>query len=824
MSHTSNLSPRLSAWRLIIVGLLALVLVACGRPLPTSSSPTPTPVATEQIEPTAASSTVTSPTASPEPTSTPLPTATPEPTIPPTPTPAPLLPAPLYFLSNAGQVVRLEVDGQTQSLATDAPAPVTDFDVARITGAIAYVSDNDLYLIAAPGQEPRLLLAGPDQPTSYLGTPRIAFLRFSPQGGRLAYGLEGVQIIDVASDQVRVIQADDPPDAPGAGTYYPIAWAPDGARLLIGRSFYTTSGSLEIHNIDSEGVVQMGSACCHPAWTPDNQYVYVSGPYFGPRVETGLRRYNTQDGGRETLIAPDAASMKLTLVDFAQMLGDGKLYSFQTQTTKPDYSQRNGVMDFDMVRTAPDGHSERETLRSDAHPVLEALWADDGSGAVLVLRPVGDTLALNVLWLPVGDGPAFALGARVPITPTHRLSWGPTEAALTRANLKAQFLSDAGIELAPEGVFDGFTDVAVVPLMTKDEALWAVHTVGMRSYDAAAQPHLVALYARAGDGWRQVALQSLGGDGDSADPGADYIGEDGVKQVMVEPTGLWLEINGGAGAHSGTYHLVRFDGSQFRIAATGFSPNPGNGRVEDLNDDGLGEVVLDASDPYVFCYACGVRYADARVLRWDGQHMAPVELAMLGDSAPASLRTLNNRAVTLAQAGLWKQALDLIPALLAQNSTTSVPGDDAAMWNIALIRLIGEDRRQAVQDSPYPILPNLFFGDYEAAIKPFRQHKPREIFAQPSVLVTGTVAEGWEEAVDAWVFDVTKDILDSDPASASASADHSTQAAAHFLRGWAAYLLEPTSPTVIEEVARALQLQPDDPLFTRSYAFLKGRQ
>ena len=73
-------------FRLVLVGVLCLILAACG-----SATPTPTPTPTSTPIPTATPT----PTPEPTPTATPIPTATPTPMPEPTPTEAPSQPDPL---------------------------------------------------------------------------------------------------------------------------------------------------------------------------------------------------------------------------------------------------------------------------------------------------------------------------------------------------------------------------------------------------------------------------------------------------------------------------------------------------------------------------------------------------------------------------------------------------------------------------------------------------------------------------------------------------------------------------------------------------------
>ena len=344
----------------------------------------------------------------------------------------------------------------------------------------------------------------------------------------------------------------------------------------------------------------------------------------------------------------------------------------------------------------------------------------------------------------------------------------PTDTAQVSAELKTQFLADAGITLAPEGAGDGFTDVGVVPLTSEDGPYWAAFTVGLRAYENKEPlPHQLAIYTREGEDWKQAALHSFA-DGDPDSPAPDYIGVDSVRQAQVEPENVWVEVNGGAGAHSGVYHLLRFDGDKLNVEASGFNDSPDAGHTEDINGDGMAEVVLNATDPYVFCYACGVRDVQYNVLRWDGTQMQPVALTPLDESAPEDLREVNDRAGALALAGLWKDALGLVGELEALNADAK---DETVAWNIALIRLTGNARRAEAKASAYPILGQAFFGDYVAAVEPFRAFEPATIFAQPSALVTDTEAEGWEEALSASLLRATAaavNVMEPSPQMAAA--------------------------------------------------------
>ena len=199
---------------------------------------------------------------------------------------------------------------------------------------------------------------------------------------------------------------------------------------------------------------------------------------------------------------------------------------------------------------------------------------------------------------------------------------------------------------------------------------WLAYTAGMRSY----QPDRklsIAVYSHSANGWQAVSRADL--------QCAEYLNSGDVKQVPLDPGSAWILAASGVGAHGGCLELFSFDGATLRSQLQAFSPSPGMGSVRDLfgdgtNGGGTNVVVLDQSEPYVFCYACGVRYPRFKVLAWDGAKLVEVPLATLPDSAHGDLRALNDRAVALARGGLWKDAqagIDRAAALAPTDPTVA---------------------------------------------------------------------------------------------------------------------------------------------------------
>jgi len=159
--------------------------------------------------------------------------------FPATPGRAALLPHSFYYLGSDSarllQVFRIETDGVAQRQLTSEPVGVSEYDVSRVDGSVAYVANNQLLLIDADGSNRRVIADGgtvdPNNP--FINT--ISSPVFSPDGQTLAYGHRGLRLYSFAtggSDLILENQIDDV----GGGLfvprelYSPERYSPDGTK------------------------------------------------------------------------------------------------------------------------------------------------------------------------------------------------------------------------------------------------------------------------------------------------------------------------------------------------------------------------------------------------------------------------------------------------------------------------------------------------------------------------------------------------------------------------------------------------------------------
>jgi hypothetical protein len=328
--------------------------------------------------------------------------------------------------------------------------------------------------------------------------------------------------------------------------------------------------------------------------------------------------------------------------------------------------------------------------------------------------------------------------------------------------------------------------------------LAALFSTGARRMDPQ-QNHFVAIYARDGQGWRELSRLEL--------ENPDYVDPSGVQQVEITPDGIWLTLESGVGAHSGCFNLLSFDGKKLTSALDSCSSSPGAGGIHDIDGDGRNEVLLDGTDYYVNCYACGLRIFHTTVMRWDGTEFK--QLALTDLPGTTELATANNQAVALAKGNRWKEAL-----LAVAKMRDLAKGDPIARTNIGLIELDGNSfAEQAANTDLSPPMPSIFYGDYATALEYLRGKPVADLFEVERSQIFGEQAQGFEANKPGYITTTIEPALVLDP----------TLAPAHFLEGWALILANPSDPKGLAEIERAATLDPQEKLYADCVAYLKAK-
>jgi hypothetical protein len=201
----------------------------------------------------------------------------------------PLLPAPLYFLSEQSgswQIWRIEMNGGFAHPITDLPAPVYDFDISPVDGRLAYVSGNDLYISEPDGSNPQMLVNGEDVDPNlgFNGEKTLGRPLWSPDGRELAYSLNGVNVFTLETGVIRMLitnQVSEDDKFINWRSYFPVYWSPDGNYIATQIGFYEGTGLTVLPANGGAPLVEELFYCCDITPAEDPGYFYIASAAYG---------------------------------------------------------------------------------------------------------------------------------------------------------------------------------------------------------------------------------------------------------------------------------------------------------------------------------------------------------------------------------------------------------------------------------------------------------------------------------------------------------------------------------------------------------------
>ena len=310
-----------------------------------------------------------------------------------------------------------------------------------------------------------------------------------------------------------------------------------------------------------------------------------------------------------------------------------------------------------------------------------------------------------------------------PITPSR-------DGAATAASTAAEPIQ-VDLERIIRADFAEFRDVAWTALPTSPNHVlaWGLgapsgdrYLIPVRVYDASTGAML-----------REVAL---GGGG---------LGRDDVRiAIDNSPIGTVIEAHGEAGPREATYDALVWDASRLSltVSASTYSDVPGNAvapgraaRLQDLDGDGIPEVIADRTGHEPLWYPAGIYFGDAEVMRWDGYQFAAVDL-MLDPSMSAEAARLTRAADSLAEAGWLAVARDRAAAALDAD-----PGNETALWNHLVLTIRAEAAAGAAASSPLPWFGAALNGDWAGAVELLREVESTAL-TTPEAAFAGSPREG----------------------------------------------------------------------------------
>ena len=362
-----------------------------------------------------------------------------------------------------------------------------------------------------------------------------------------------------------------------------------------------------------------------------------------------------------------------------------------------------------------------------------------------LIRPHGWAAMLAVVLF--GQCPAVAV-EREPAT------GGDGRLHTLRKDLESFVLKDLGI--APDESNAG-TWASAFPLGVHDlyGDLWAVCVV--RNH----QDRLLQVFARLeNDAWSSPL-----GEMERFSPVCSSAG----LPIKTRPNhdDVYFMVSGQAGEYAAMVEIYKFDGWLESISMV----HRGIGAIEakvatiiDLENDGVDEILLTQSYPYVFYRGDGVKRIRKSLLYWkrdrflNRDRFLEVSPSMRIEEIPDALHADAERVQKLVGADLWRDA-----ASLARDVAARAPDDPRLRRQSFVIGEVAAARLAHAAQSGQPLLTTVFAGEYAQAFELMRAHPPAELFSWESPLVVGTAAQAKHWALAPHLLDHTERALATRP-------------------------------------------------------------
>jgi len=353
-------------------------------------------------------------------------------------------------------------------------------------------------------------------------------------------------------------------------------------------------------------------------------------------------------------------------------------------------------------------------------------------------------------------------------------------AATTIALLPATATPDAsGLTASLQG------DVVVVALSKNaDGQFFATISKGMM--ENMDDPHPLTIYQKQGAKFVKITQYDF--------TNGEYIGDLELLPNPDQTHSLFI-VHGGVGAHSSFGNVFSFDGKTLKLVLETQSDAGGGAlQVMDVNGDSIKDVIGDATDYYVFCYACGVRIYSDNIYSWNGTKFVEQTLTASSDATI-------QKAIDYAKVQRWNMVTKLLP-------TISAPTADADKWNVALLTHWSKIRMPQTDDA-FPFLSAVFYGDYDAAVNMLRTVGAKDAANPKGKWFAGPIAEGIDVATDTSIDEFRVTLFDNVVQfSTMALTQDDALTSARFLRGWAKTLVNPRDPAGLKDLQAVATLDP----------------
>ena len=336
------------------------------------------------------------------------------------------LPVPLFYL-HTDQIWRLDADAQSLQQITQESTPIDSFDISA-EGMLVFISNNNLITCNSEGLDREVLREGPALTLIHDELARLNDIEYinsamrtplwSPDGRRIAFIENGLQIFDLETNQTELIWSQSTTSSEPNLFESVLAWSPDGQYLLVSQYPYP----IEAQNQRWLSVLQLGGPLYLKisriigetfAWSPDMRYLFLANAVYG--TDRSLMGCDLETMQCKMLAEFEPARWYYFYA-YPFVTAEDRLLVFMGASEDPVQPPEA----LTLISLRLDGY-ERRSMRSDGYVIGSALWSPDEKGVLITLaQAAGEYPIGSLLWLSTSNDPPIQL----PIMAPSHLRWG----------------------------------------------------------------------------------------------------------------------------------------------------------------------------------------------------------------------------------------------------------------------------------------------------------------------------------------------------------------------------------------------------------------
>ncbi len=293
-----------------------------------------------------------------------------------------VLPNGVIFLDASNTIRTIGLDGNNGTQWISTAEGATAFSYNREQEVLAWSNGSQVFVSNK---------STPQQSTEFASYGTVKQLLWSPNGNLLAVDAsEATFLLDTNGEEISRIN----------GNFNLLSWSNDNSRIILSNAL---GNGFLIHTIVGarDTIINIPTNCCAATWTQSGRFVYISNsiPDTG---KAGVWLVSASTGTPIHLLSSKPGQPQLLVSDIQHFANDS-LYGF--------FGDNIGLgsnTPLTMHSISADGQQDLVPLRSDSYQIRQAVWEQNGRGALVITQTA--TVEDNTLvWLSIDNAPAVTI-------------------------------------------------------------------------------------------------------------------------------------------------------------------------------------------------------------------------------------------------------------------------------------------------------------------------------------------------------------------------------------------------------------------------------